>query len=197
MTFQIKKNQEQLFIFNDEIDGLYKSYRILKEKQDNCNLDIVVLENLEKISATRDKMIISQISNNKNLKKQEKEKIIQEKLILFRQSTQKEYLMREDQLKHKRSELADLSNRINKLKGDIEKKLECKAEVKMTISSLKNEMLVHYHKLLHKGTDVRKDGLTWILQEIWNLGEKVQIRFMPKFLDEKAIDHLFTVSSFN
>ena len=36
-----------------------------------------------------------------------------------------------------------------------------------------------------------------IIQEIWNLGEKVQLSYLPKFLDEKLIYFLFIYSHKN
>lgn len=36
------------------------------------------------------------------------------------------------------------------------------------------------------GTDYRKNGITWIIEALENLGEKVEIDDLPDFLDDKA-----------
>ena len=37
----------------------------------------------------------------------------------------------------------------------------------------------------------RKDGLTWIIKAIWNLGFDVITSYLPNFLDESSINYLF------
>ena len=59
---------------------------------------------------------------------------------------------------------------------------------------IRNELLVHYHKLLLEGKDTRKDGLSWIIQAIWNLKSNIIMSFMPKFLDRESISFLFIYS---
>ena len=39
--------------------------------------------------------------------------------------------------------------------------------------------------------NIRKEGLTWIIKSIWNLGEKVLASYLPSFLDETSISYLF------
>lgn len=38
---------------------------------------------------------------------------------------------------------------------------------------------------------IRKEGLSWIIKSIWQLGYKVIPSFLPDFLDEKAISYVF------
>ena len=42
-------------------------------------------------------------------------------------------------------------------------------------NKIKKELLLHYHNLLSKGKDTRKDGLSWIIRAIWNLKTNVLI----------------------
>ena len=193
----LKKKQESLFSLNEIIELGYNEYSKLKIQLDELSLELEVLENYEKFAAERDKSIISKITNNKTLKKHEKEKIIQEKLILFRQTAQKEYLLREEQLKTKRTEIDEIISKIDKIKYQITKKEEEKAKTKSILDQLKEDLIIHYHKLLYEAIDVRKDGLTWIIQEIWSIGEKVQISYMPRFLDEQSVSFLFKYTENN
>lgn len=59
---------------------------------------------------------------------------------------------------------------------------------------VKNQLMLHYHILLNDGTDTRTEGLVWIIKAIWNLGFDVIISYLPIFLDEKAIEYLFTIA---
>ena len=48
--------------------------------------------------------------------------------------------------------------------------------------------------MLYDGSDVRQEGLIWIIKAIWNLGKNVPMEYFPSFLDFQAIDYLFTVA---
>ena len=61
------------------------------------------------------------------------------------------------------------------------------------LSSVKNELLVHYHRLLNEGKDTRNEGLIWIIKAIWGLGFNVLLSYLPKYLDEDCILYLFNV----
>ena len=67
-------------------------------------------------------------------------------------------------------------------------------DFKERLNIIKNELLIHYHKLLLEGKDTRKDGLSWIIKSIWNLKSNVVMSFIPKFLDKKSISFLFLYS---
>lgn len=190
----IKKEQEKLFEKNFEIEKEYENYRQLQLKLEDVKLELDMLINHDKLSSIRDKATIQSISNNKAMNKRDKEKIIQEKLILMRQTQQKQHLMREDQYKIKKKEFKLIEDEISIIKGKLDDLKAEKEVIKRVISVLKDELLVHYHKILSKGTDVRKEGLSWVIQEIWNLGEKVQISFFPKYFDEFCVQYLFKVS---
>ena len=105
------------------------------------------------------------------------------------------------------------SEKVNKLKEETKvkiKKLEekkcvliekidtCENELKRFKEihhNLKDELLVHYHRLLLEGKDTRKEGLSWIILAIWNLKSNVLLSYMPKFLDQNIILFLFEYSS--
>ncbi len=68
------------------------------------------------------------------------------------------------------------------------------AEKKKFINENTNKLMYHYQKLLYEGSDVRQEGLIWIIKAIWNLGKNVPMEFFPTFLDFEAIDYLFTIA---
>ena len=70
-------------------------------------------------------------------------------------------------------------------------------KVQKEYKSLKSELLGHYHKILIEGIDTRKEGLQWVIQAIWDLGEEVKMNYMPNFLDIKGINYIFLMAKKN
>ena len=56
---------------------------------------------------------------------------------------------------------------------------------------IKDSLYLYYLSILKEGRDTRDEGLAWIIAEILNLGKKVLISHIPKYLDEKSILYLF------
>ncbi len=93
------------------------------------------------------------------------------------------------------------------LKKDLEKtKAECaqrdaqlcsmgeKVEgLKTEVDILREEQSEHFHRLLALGADTRQEGLVWIVKEIWRLGRNVNLTRLPTYLDESAVEFLFSV----
>ena len=90
--------------------------------------------------------------------------------------------------------LAILNNKKNNILVKLDACERDLKEFKEKHNIIKNELLVHYHKLLLEGKDTRKDGLSWIIQAIWNLKSNIIMSFMPKFLDSDSISFLFLYS---
>ena len=42
--------------------------------------------------------------------------------------------------------------------------------------------------------EYRQEGLVWLIRAIWNLNEDVILSYLPNFLDETAIDYLFSIA---
>ena len=66
-------------------------------------------------------------------------------------------------------------------------------KIKKEWLSLKNSLSMHYHRLLSEGKDTRREGLSWLIRSIWDLGEIVTLSYLPSFLDEETIGFLFKV----
>lgn len=62
------------------------------------------------------------------------------------------------------------------------------------INDIKDDLHLHYHKLLIEGKDTRDIGLSWIIQSIWSIGYDVIFSYLPKFLDDELIKHIFIIS---
>ena len=82
----------------------------------------------------------------------------------------------------------ELINKIKSYESDLKSFREEK-------NKIRNELISHYHNILHEGKDIRKDGLSWVIQAIWNLKSEVLPSYLPKFLDEESISFLFNYSS--
>lgn len=190
---KFKKTQENLFLVNEKLSTLYNINERLRKRIEDTKLEIIVIENYEKCSNEKEQNIINQITSNKGLKLYEKEKIIQEKIIILRQSIKKQHFQREDNLRKKKILLSNLKEEESKLLKDIYSNNLEKESLKSQITTIKNNILMHLHKILKLGLDSRKEGLTWIIQYIWHLGERVHISLFPNFLDEKSIEYLFKV----
>lgn len=48
-------------------------------------------------------------------------------------------------------------------------------------------------EVLSIGLDCRSEGIIWIIEKLWTLGEKVYENHLPQFLDNKAKDFLISV----
>lgn len=84
--------------------------------------------------------------------------------------------------------------KVKELKTDIEYIHNKITELTNVYDSVKDELLKHYHCLLKDGKDTRSEGLSWIIKEIFSLGKKVILSYLPDFLDPKSVDFLFNYS---
>ena len=57
-----------------------------------------------------------------------------------------------------------------------------------------DKLYIHYLNILKEGKDTRNEGLAWAICEIFSLGKKVMMSFLPKYLDEKCVLYLFQIA---
>ena len=94
--------------------------------------------------------------------------------------------MREE-LKPKFDSKEKINNEIKEIDNQIEK-------LKNSKKILKDKLYIHYLKLLKEGKDTRNEGLSWIIKEIYLLGKKVLMSYIPNFLDQGGIDFIFDLA---
>ena len=90
----------------------------------------------------------------------------------------------EENISRTKDLLKDLQEQKEKLK------LESK-EIKSKINENKKHLIKLYHISLYEGLDFRYEGLSNVIRAIWNMGEDVDIKYMPSYLDKLLINFLF------
>lgn len=81
--------------------------------------------------------------------------------------------------KYNRQIIDEIEDYVRPLKKELKKLL------KLRIAFLK--------ALLKKGKDYRNVGVSWVIEVLWSLGEKINENDLPEFLDSKAKQFLFEV----
>lgn len=187
LSLKLNKLLDIYNCLNERLNLLYSSIEEIKNKLKGIDLEVEFMENYEKFCSEKNKKIIQKIQNDVHLNKNEKEKQIQEKIIMLRQSQNKEFLKREAEIRRKLEEKESVMRDINekyKLIHDCEKEIQ---GIKASIKGIKHSLLEYYHRILNKGEDVGAIGLIWIIIEIWKIKEKVKISEMPRYLDDKSV----------
>ena len=90
---------------------------------------------------------------------------------------------------------------VMKKKDDVHKQLfEINEELKIVHNNKKvliDQLYKHYISLLQDGKDSRKEGLAWIIMEIFYLNKKIMASNFPKYLDHDCIHYLFKMANLN
>ena len=90
---------------------------------------------------------------------------------------------------------------VMKKKDDAHKQLfEINEELKIVHNNKKvliDQLYNHYISLLQDGKDSRKEGLAWIIMEIFYLNKKIMASNFPKYLDHDCIHYLFKMANLN
>ena len=90
---------------------------------------------------------------------------------------------------------------VMKKKDDVHKQLfEVNEELKIVHNNKKvliDQLYNHYISLLQDGKDSRKEGLAWIIMEIFYLNKKIMASNFPKYLDHDCIHYLFKMANLN
>ena len=48
-----------------------------------------------------------------------------------------------------------------------------------------------FFEILQLGLDCRTEGISWIIEKLWSVGENVYADHLPTFLDDKAKEYIF------
>jgi len=97
---------------------------------------------------------------------------------------EQEYTIKKEKRDLIRQDLHKNLQKMQKLTSKIE-------SLKAEIHNIKSKQLDYYIVILQNGTDLRQEGLIWIIKAIWSLGYNVPLTKMPKYLDQQAIQFLF------
>lgn len=165
----------------------------LQEEINERNIQIEFLENFEKYgNKYPDNMILKNIEFSKNFKHRNSEE--ENLYFLYISKVKRDSQKREQKVIDLKEEIKKFSE---KKIGLANKNIEIKKqidELKKQLAEIKHKLLLHYHILLKEGKDTRHEGLIWLIKAIWNLDENVILSNCPNYLDEKAIDYLFTTA---
>ena len=101
---------------------------------------------------------------------------------------QKEMTMRKENIEENLSATKELLVELQHQKNNL--KLESQ-EIKSKINENKNQLIKLYHISLYEGLDFRYEGLSNVIRAIWSMGEDVDIKYMPSYLDKLLISFLF------
>jgi len=197
-----KELENKIFKIKEDLKPLNEDLAKIISEIDNLKLDYEILHNNKTCSIIektikKNLMINTLISPSDNinflpflLKRNEFDKKYTIDSILSQHKknmrSKKNYtLMKATQLKEQKKEI------VTKIKS-YEKDLQIFREEK---NKIKNELLSHYLTILREGKDIRKDGLSWVIQAIWNLKSKVLPSYLPVFLDEESISFLLNFAN--
>ena len=96
----------------------------------------------------------------------------------------------EDEIRQKKYDKIKINEGLNLLNEKIK-------NVRTTKKNLIDKLYNHYLNILHEGKDTRKEGLSWVIREIFSLNKKVLLSYMPEFLDTLCIQYLFEMTHIN
>jgi hypothetical protein len=166
----------------------------LQDEINERNIQNEFLENFEKYGNNNivDNMNLKNFELIKSLKRRslEEENLYFVAISKVKRDSQK----REQQILTLKEEINNFTEKKKTLQisnSEIKKQIK---ERKKELAEIKHKLLLHYHILLKEGKDTRHEGLIWLIKAIWNLDENVILSNCPNFLDEKAIDYLFTTA---
>ena len=175
----LKELKEQPKDKNKKMDVLDKiiKYKV-KMKENNTKNNKSILHALDmKFSNNKNQ------TNNNNLDICEINQIMSEEKKKFNNLIK----MQENKINELLSEKKNIESLLKKIGVSLE-------EIKKEMKELSDKLMMSYKESLHKGTNVKNEGLAWLIKSIWTLGQNVPMSFMPDFLDCESIDYLFKLA---
>jgi hypothetical protein len=203
-----KEIERKIFKLKEMIKSLSNELSSTIQEIDNLKLDVDIMQNFRSYNLFNSNQIKNSINEikdenykrrksitikeNESIIEKEKEKENKFKIEMMLLSNSEKVFKIKQEMKEKLKELEDkkdlLLDKINVCENELKK-------FKERYHNIKEELLVHYHRLLSEGKDTRKEGLSWIILAIWNLKSNVLLSYLPKFLDQNIILFLFEYSS--
>ena len=209
----VVQNEEEI---KEKLSDLKNKIDQLKEEKDNYNneiskllnkiddyeiyLDAILLHNNSNTNILKDFNSGKKIGNNKMNELRRASSILlkddfKTKKFNLISTLQRDFEENQKKKSEFESDITNNKKNILQLKEKISKINEEINLLKTKYNNNKKELINHYHQLLFEGIDTREEGLIWVIQSIWDLNEDVNMKFIPNFLDEKAIEYLFIIAN--
>ena len=172
------------------------TYNLLSQAKKECELSVDLLrERIKALQKYYEAYIIS-YSKIKDLK-DKRIKLYEEKIIKYR-----EYLGIYEEIMEK---IEHYENNYNLIKADlnsfideIQKKVDIITKeinkFRYLCNELKQQQIEYYLDKLKKGRDTRKEGLSWIIEKLMELGVHIETNLFPGFLDNEQIEYIIKIS---
>ena len=98
---------------------------------------------------------------------------------------------RDEKQKQIQSAISDDEKKLQSLQKEKDVLREKYNNKKKKIIEFKKELINIFHSKLFEGLDFKGDGIVKMILNIWNLGEDIDMNFIPPFLDQESVDFLF------
>ena len=194
----IKPLNEELSKVISEIDNLKLDFEVLQNNKTNSLIEKnfkkkvianeLITNSISKKNSTTINSLPALSSKSINSERTKEQKMKIDTIV---------YIHKEEMRTKKNFAILKI-NKLNEKKNEIMEKIKaCENDLKNfkeERNKVKKELLIHYHNVLLKGKDTRKQGLSWIINAIWNLKSNVLLSYLPKFLDNESISFLFSYS---
>ena len=198
---RLQKLKEEIEFYKKEKKEKFEMLNECNSEIDNIKLDIDIFNNVEKfkIKSLTDEnfeelhIIPSHKKRSSIHRKTITEEEKNEQFMKFTLNS-KYAQIRKIKCDLAKKSLQSTKVKVKELKADIEFIHNKITELTKAYDSVKDELLMHYHCLLKDGRDTRNEGLSWIIKEIFALGKKVILSYLPDFLDPKSVEFLFNYS---
>ena len=174
----------------------YKKKTKFYQKNRNIKHSKSFIELLDIRRKNKNKSEEVEFENNKNNEKFKRKQHVSPNLANFyiemKKSSDKDKYDYFIKMQNKKiNELLEEKKNIESQIKDVEIPLE---EIKKEMKVISDKLMASYKESLYKGTNVRNEGLVWLIKSIWTLGQNVPMSFMPDFLDCESIDFLFKLA---
>lgn len=189
---KINRLNEHLKQYKTEKNKIkYQINKLIKEI-DDLKIEIEVLDNY--INITDGLNTNSDLKRFEMMKYRKQNTGDREKMFILATQIKKEHEERVQASVKSKSLIQEKKSELEELRKSYQETKSIYSEVRDELANIKTKLLKHYHELLKEGKDTRHSGLIWIIKAIWNTGNNVSISFLPTFLDELAINYLFSMA---
>ncbi|CAG9318445.1 unnamed protein product [Blepharisma stoltei] len=88
----------------------------------------------------------------------------------------------------------DLVYTLEKNQKMLENSQELRKNLKKELKKAKARLINVYCRILKDGSDIRSEGLRWVIKALWSMNEPVPVSAFPKFLDDESAHFLLSMA---